>query len=70
MSADAVEARVLNIGDVVVTSDGWRLRVVEWALHGNRVQLRYEMLRTPHGSRYDRRRAFSVPLTTRFLREN
>lgn len=55
-----VEARSLCVGDVVVTSDGWRLRVIEWELNGDRVSIRFERQFQP----------FSVPVTTRFQRES
>lgn len=66
----AVEARVLSPGDVLVTSDGCRVRVVDWVLCGDRVQLRILPLNTVPGSRDDHHDPFSVPATTRFVRES
>lgn len=64
-----VEARVLCPGDVLITSMGDRMIVRAVRVDGERVWLR---LKEPLNKHPDAaaHRPFSVPLTTRFMRED
>lgn len=65
---EPVEARVLEIGDVVLGSDGGRMRVARWETMRDQVVLQLRCLpscEAPHSHK-----PFVVMGTTRFRRES
>ena len=63
-----VEARVLCVGDVIVTSDQRRMRIVVVEPEGEKVWLRLQLPLSDPRDRW-RHMPFLVPKTTRFMRE-